>query len=60
MREKKDSSKLTIELIVIGIILLAVVFIFMSKSGGQEYAAAMANAKVPLGEVFKGLLNKYF
>ena len=54
----KGSSKLFLKLVVIGIILFAVVFIFMSNAGEQEFAAAAANARVPLGEVFKGLINK--
>ena len=56
----KGVSKLSIELIVIAIILVAVVFIFMSNTGDQEYAAAAANARVPLGEVFKGVIDKFF
>lgn len=56
----KGSSKFSIELIVVGIILLAVVLIFMSNTGDQEFAAAAANARVPLGEVFLGLIDKFF
>ena len=59
-KTNKRKSNLTIKLIVIGIILFVFLVIFMSNTGEQELAAAAANARVPLGEVFKGLLSKYF
>lgn len=57
---KKD-YKLTIELIVVGLILAVIVFLFMSNNGNDTaFAAAAANARKPLGEVFSALINKYF
>lgn len=57
---EKETKKYVVEMIIIGVVLAVVVFIFMSNTGDQEFAAAAANARVPLSDVFKGLLNKYF
>lgn len=59
-RANKGTSKLTIELIVIGIVIFALVFIFLSNTGDRELAAAAVNAKKPLGEVMSALMSRYF
>ena len=59
--KEKNTKKIAIEMIVLGDIVAVLVFIFMSNVGEQDYAAAAANARVPLGEVFRGLfVDKFF
>jgi competence protein ComGC len=57
---KKNAKKFTIEMLIIGLVLAAVVFIYISNTEDQALAAAAVNARVPLGDVFNSLLNKYF
>ena len=59
MNEKR-SGKMVIELIVIGVIIAIVVYLFMSNQSQGELSAAAANARVPLGEAFGTLLEKIF
>ena len=57
---EKNSLKTVIEMIVLAVIIAVAVYLFMNSQGQSDLGAAVANARVPLGEAFGNLLAKYF